>query len=40
VRNRSEFVGDTNGLVIGIIIIAAGVLCYFLTRMLQRRKAA
>jgi len=40
VRNRSEFVGDTNGLVIGIIIIAAGVLFYFLSRMLQRKKAA
>jgi amino acid transporter len=39
VRNRSEFVGDTNGLVIGIIIIASGVLFYFLSRMLQRRKA-
>src|SRR5579864_371927 len=36
VRNRSEFVGDTNGLVIGLIIIAAGVLFYFLSRMLQR----
>jgi amino acid transporter len=40
VRNRGEFVGDTNGLIIGIIIIAAGVLFYFLSRMLQRRKAA
>src|SRR5258708_10990259 len=40
VRNRSEFVGDTNGLVIGIIIIAAGVLFYFLSTMLQRKKAA
>jgi amino acid transporter len=40
VRNRSEFVGDTNGLVIGIAIIAAGVLLYFLSRMMQRRKAA
>ena len=40
VRNRSEFVGDTNGLVIGTIIIAAGVFFYFLSRMLQRRKAA
>jgi len=40
VRNRSEFVGDTNGLMIGIAIIAAGVLLYFLSRMMQRRKAA
>jgi amino acid transporter len=40
VRNRREFVGDTNGLVIGIAIIAAGVLLYFLSRMMQRRKAA
>ena len=38
VRNRSEFVGDTNGLVIGAIIIAAGVLFYFVSRMLQREK--
>jgi amino acid transporter len=40
VRNRSEFVGDTNGLVIGLIIIAAGVLFYFLSRFLQRKKVA
>jgi amino acid transporter len=40
VRNRRELVGDTNGLVIGIVIIAAGVLLYFLSRMVQRRKAA
>ena len=40
VRNRSEFVGDTNGLVIGIAIIAAGVLLYFLSRMIQLRKKA
>jgi hypothetical protein len=40
VRNRSEFVGDTNGLVIGIEIIAAGVLLYFLSRMIQLRKKA
>jgi uncharacterized membrane protein len=39
VRNRSEFVGVTNGLVIGIIIVAAGVLFYFLSRMWQRKKA-
>jgi amino acid transporter len=40
VRNRSEFVGDTNGLVIGIIVIAAGVLFYFLSRLLRRTKVA
>jgi amino acid transporter len=39
VRNRNEFVGDTNGLVIGIVIIAAGVLLYFLSRMVRRAKA-
>ena len=40
VRNRAEFVGDTNGLVIGLAIIAAGVLFYFLSRMMQQKKAA
>jgi amino acid transporter len=40
VRNRKEFVGDANGLVIGIVIIAAGVLLYCFSRMVQRRKAA
>jgi amino acid transporter len=40
VRNRNEFVGDTNGLVIGIVIIAAGVLLYFLSGLIQRKKAA
>ncbi len=38
-RNRKEFVGDTNGLVLGIVIIAAGVLLYFLSQMVRRRKA-
>jgi amino acid transporter len=40
VRNHKEFVGDTNGLVIGIATIAAGVLLYFFSRLVQRRKAA
>jgi len=39
-RNRNEFFGNTNGLVIGLVIIAGGVLLYFFSRMLQRRKAA
>jgi amino acid transporter len=38
-RNRNEFFGNTNGLVIGLVIIAAGVLLYFFSRMMQRRKA-
>jgi amino acid transporter len=37
-RNRQEFVGATNELVIGILVIAAGVALYFLTRILQRKK--
>jgi amino acid transporter len=40
VRNRSEFVGNTNGLVIGITVIAAGFLFFFFSRMLQRKKMA
>lgn len=39
-RNRNEFFGNTNGLVIGLVIIAAGVLLYFFSRMVQRRKPA
>jgi amino acid transporter len=39
-RNRKEFFGNTNGLVIGLVIIAAGVLLYFFSRVMQRRKAA
>ena len=31
VRNRSELVGATNGLVIGMAIIAAGVALYFVS---------
>jgi amino acid transporter len=37
-RNRQEFLGATNELVIGILVIAAGVALYFLTRILQRKK--
>jgi len=32
VRNRSELVGATNGLVIGMAIIAAGVALYFVSK--------
>jgi uncharacterized membrane protein (DUF441 family) len=39
VRNRKEFVGNTNGLVIGIVIITAGVLLYFLSGIGRRKKA-
>jgi amino acid transporter len=39
VRNHSEFVGNTNGLVIGIVVIAAGILSFFLSRVLRRKKA-
>jgi len=35
-RNRSELVGSTNELVIGIGIIAAGVLLYFLSKFVKR----
>jgi amino acid transporter len=38
VRNRQELVGTTNELVIGVVVIAAGAACYFLSRTLQRKK--
>jgi uncharacterized membrane protein YczE len=38
VRNRQELVGATNELIIGIVVIAAGVALYFLSRILQRKK--
>jgi amino acid transporter len=37
VRNRSELVGSTNQLVIGIGIVVAGAVLYFLSRALRRR---
>ena len=40
VRNHKELVGATNELVIGIVIIAAGVVLYFLSRLIPRKKAA
>jgi amino acid transporter len=39
-RNRSESVGSTNELVIGAVVIAAGVALYFLSRRLGNRKNA
>jgi amino acid transporter len=38
-RNRKEFFGNTNGLVIGLVIIAAGVLLYFFSRMMPQKKS-
>jgi len=40
VSNHKELVGATNELVIGTIIIAAGVALYFLSRLIPRKKAA
>ena len=40
VRNHKELIGATNELVIGIVIIAAGVAVYFLSRLIPRKKAA
>ncbi|HXR09672.1 MAG TPA: APC family permease, partial [Candidatus Acidoferrales bacterium] len=37
-RNRTELVGSTNELVIGIAVIAAGVGLYFLSRVIPRKK--
>jgi amino acid transporter len=37
VRNRSELVGGTNQLVIGIAVVVAGAALYFLSRVIQRR---
>ena len=38
VRNSQEAVGATNELVIGAVIVLAGFLMYFLTRLFHRRK--
>ncbi len=38
VRNQSELLGDTNELVIGAAIVAAGVAAYFLSRLLQQTR--
>ena len=40
IRNRTELVGDTNELVIGLAIAAAGVGLYFLSRIWPRKNAA
>jgi amino acid transporter len=40
VRNSRELAGSTNQLVIGIGVVAAGAALYFLSGLLQRRKAA
>ncbi len=40
VRNQSELLGDTNELVIGAAIVAAGVAAYFLSRLLLQPNAA
>ena len=38
VRNKSEMVGDTNQLVIGIVIVIAGAGLYFLSRLIRKKK--
>jgi hypothetical protein len=40
VRNRTELVGTTNELVIGIGIVAAGAGLYFLSEAIRRRNTA
>jgi len=37
-RNRTELVGSTNELVIGVVVIAAGVGLYFLSKVIPRKK--
>ena len=39
-RNRTELVGSTNELVIGIAVIAAGVALYFLSRLIRKKEEA
>jgi amino acid transporter len=36
-RNRTELVGSTNELVIGIAVIAAGLALYFLSRVISKK---
>ncbi len=40
VRNRSQFVGGTSELAIGIGVVVAGALFYFASRMVQRKRNA
>jgi amino acid transporter len=40
IRNGRELTGDTNQLVIGIAVVAAGAALYFLSNLLQRKKPA
>jgi len=40
IRNQTELLGNTNELVIGAAIVAAGVAAYFLSRLLQQTKAS
>jgi amino acid transporter len=40
VRNGREAVANTNELTIGVLVVAAGVGLYFLSRLLQRKEAA
>ena len=37
-RNRTELVGSTNELVIGIAVIAAGVALYFFSRLFRNKQ--
>jgi hypothetical protein len=37
-RNRAELMGSTNELVIGGVVIAAGVGLYFLSRAMRKKK--
>ena len=39
VRNRTEQIGPTNELVIGVIVIVAGITLYFLSKVISRKKA-
>jgi hypothetical protein len=40
VRNGREALGETNELVIGAAIVAAGAALYFLSRIVQRKQSA
>jgi len=40
VRNGRELAGDTNQLIIGIAVVAAGAALYFLSALFQSKKPA